>query len=320
MGDKIVKTESASLPASRVGETDIVRAFLAGRNERTQRAYQADLDNFSTWLGVPDAAKAAAYLFSCGLGEANRTVLSYRAELVERGLSNSTINRRLAAIRSMVKLARTLGVVPWTLEIPSLRGEPCRDTRGPGVANVRAILGNLKDRKDPKGIRDVAIIRLLYDLGLRRGEVTALDVEDMDLEAGTLDVMGKGRTQKETLTIPEATRAALADWMGVHGESSGPLFYNFNRSQKGARSRITGTGFYLVVRALGEKMGIKNLRPHGFRHTSITEACKRAQAAGISLEEVMEFSRHKDIRTLMVYRDREKNRHGEIANLVAAGV
>ena len=188
------------------------------------------------------------------------------------------------------------------------------------MANVKAILENLRGRKDPKGIRDVSIIRLLYDLGLRRGEVIALDVEDVNLEAGTLDVMGKGRTQKETLTMPDATRAALADWMGVHGESNGPLFYNFDRSQSEARNRITGTGLYLIVRAMGEKLGIKNLRPHGFRHTSITEACKRAQAAGISLEEVMEFSRHKDIRTLLVYRDRERNRYGEIANLVAAGV
>ena len=61
-------------------------------------------------------------------------------------------------------------------------------------------------------------------------------------------------------------------------------------------------------------------RPHGRRQTAITEACKAAQANGIGLEEVLDFSRHsrKPVAILMVYRDRECNAQGRLASLVAA--
>ena len=63
-------------------------------------------------------------------------------------------------------------------------------------------------------------------------------------------------------------------------------------------------------------MGI-HAAPHGLRHTAITEACKAAQAAGIGLEEVLDFSRHKDVKVLMLYRDRERNVQGQLASLIA---
>ena len=77
-------------------------------------------------------------------------------------------------------------------------------------------------------------------------------------------------------------------------------------------------GLYKVVRGLGERVGLK-VRPHSLRHTAITEACKAAQANGIGLEEVLDFSRHsrKSIAILMVYRDRERNVQGKLASLVA---
>ena len=53
---------------------------------------------------------------------------------------------------------------------------------------------------------------------------------------------------------------------------------------------------------------------------AITEACKLAQAKGMGLEEVLDFSRHRDVKVLMVYRDRERNVQGQLATLVAAGV
>ena len=83
--------------------------------------------------------------------------------------------------------------------------------------------------------------------------------------------------------------------------------------------RLTGTSLYRIVRRLGEQVGLK-VRPHGLRHTAITEACKLAQAKGMGLEEVLDFSRHRDVKVLMVYRDRERNVQGQLATLVAAGV
>src|SRR3989304_2991588 len=66
--------------------------------------------------------------------------------------------------------------------------------------------------------------------------------------------------------------------------------------------------------------GVGEGRPTGLRHTAITEACKLAQAKGMGLEEGLDFSRHRDVKVLMVYRDRERNVQGQLATLVAAGV
>jgi integrase/recombinase XerC len=93
---------------------------------------------------------------------------------------------------------------------------------------------------------------------------------------------------------------------------------NMDRAGKG-NGRLTGNGLFKIVRGLGQKNGLK-VRPHGLRHTAITEACKAAQANGMDLEEVMDFSRHKNVKTLMVYRDRERNVQGRLASLVAATV
>ncbi len=90
---------------------------------------------------------------------------------MDRELAANTINPRLTALRSLVKLGRTLGVVSWTIEVQSVKADPYRDTRGPGRAGFRDMLDSLAKRKDRKSMRDRALLRCLFDLGLRRAEV-----------------------------------------------------------------------------------------------------------------------------------------------------
>ena len=296
----------------------LVDAFLAGRNERTLRAYRQDLEDFRAVLGAVDVRTAAQLLLSRGHGAANGLALSFKASMVDRKLSAATINRRLSALRSLVSAARTLGLVPWALEVRGARAESYRDTRGPGRSAVERMLGDLAPRHDRKARRDRALVRLVYDLGLRRGEAASLDVADVDLATGRVLVLGKGRRAKVPLELAPATKAALAAWLQVRGTEPGPLFTNVDRAGKGLR--LTGTSVYRVIRELGRRAGAGHVRPHGLRHTAITEAVKAAQAHGIGLEEVLQFSRHSDVRTLLVYRDQERNVQGRLAQLVAASV
>ncbi len=296
---------------------ELLVAFLSGRSECTRRAYGQDLEDFGRFLGVDKVSEAAHFLLSRGHGNANALALAWKASLQERRLQAATINRRLAALRSLVQLARTLGIVPWALEVRNVRAESYRDTRGPGRSGVRLLLDEVERRGDKKAIRDRAALRLLYDLGLRRSEVVGLDVDDLDLDAGTISVLGKGRTQKASLTLPGPTKEAIRQWLEARGTEPGALFTNLDRARKGCR--LTGTSLYRIVRRLGEQVGLK-VRPHGLRHTAITEACKLAQAKGMGLEEVLDFSRHRDVKVLMVYRDRERDVQGQLAALVAAGV
>jgi integrase/recombinase XerC len=177
------------------------------------------------------------------------------------------------------------------------------------------MLDSLAKRKDPKSMRDRALLRCLFDLGLRRAEVLNLDLEDLDREGGTVAVLGKGRTSKMKLTLPPETRKALEAWISVRGEAPGPLFCSMNRAKPG-KGRLTAIGLYGMVRELGRRLGFK-VWPHGLRHAAITEAL---DLTGGNVRAVQRFSRHRDVRVLERYDDNRRDLGGEVAKQVAASV
>jgi integrase/recombinase XerC len=309
----LVQAPRAPLALEPMTARGLVESFLAGRNPRTLAAYRADLETFRAFTGAPTPDDAAYFLLARGHGEANGLALSYRAHLIERGLSPATVNRRLAALRSLVKLARTLGLVAWTLEAPSVKTEPYRDTRGPGRRGFDLLLEELERRGDRKAVRDRALLRLLFDLALRRGEAVSLDLADLDLEAGTVAVIGKGKRERLLLTLPPETSTALASWLEVRGQAPGPLFVNLDRAKKGAR--LTGRSVARLLDALGRRVGLA-VRPHGLRHAAITFALDRT---GGDVRRVQRYSRHADLRTLNRYDDNREDLAGEVARLVASG-
>jgi integrase/recombinase XerC len=292
----------------------LVAAWLEGRSERTREAYASDLEDFRRFIGAEDGNAAADALLSRGAGAANELVLAYRSAMTGRGLASATINRRLAALRSLVDLAQLLGSIEWSLGIKNVRHERRKDTAGPGETGVRALLAELQTRPGAKGVRDRAMFRLLLDLGLRRFEVVGLDLEHLDLPGARVAVLRKGKKERRWLELPPKTVAALADWLEVRGTEPGPLFTGFAR---GKGQRLDGDGLYRMVRDLGRAAGVLGLRTHKIRHSAITACRKRAHEAGIPIEQVLDFSGHADVRTLQVYLDRDKSRQGELAALVS---
>jgi len=231
--DALLPTQTApALPTTLAdGSARLVAAFLAGRSADTLRAYRQDLADFRAFAGAETTEGAARQLLAHGSGRANELALAYKADLQERGLAAATVNRRLAALRSLVKLARTLGLVEWTLEVRNGKAQAYRDTRGPGREGFERLLQALEGRQDAKGLRDRAIVRLLFDLGLRRSEAVGLDCEHVDLEARTVAVRGKGRADREPLTLPPETTAALKAWLSADG-NGGP-FHQFRPGRQG---------------------------------------------------------------------------------------
>src|SRR5660398_234414 len=149
---------------------ELLEAWLAGRSPQTVDAYRRDLLDFTAYLGGDSPERATEALLRAGGGEANLVALRYRAALLERGLAPATVNRKLSALRSFVKIGRTIGLVAFALDVDNVRSEPYRDTRGPGADGYRAMLDALSVRQDSKGARDRAMLHLLFDLGLRRAE------------------------------------------------------------------------------------------------------------------------------------------------------
>lgn len=291
---------------------ELMDAWLGGRSPLTVEAYRRDLLDFTAYLGADSPERATEILLGAGGGQANLVALRYRAALLERGLSPATINRKLSALRSLVKVGRTIGIVDFALDVENVRSESYRDTKGPGVAGYRAMLDALSVRQDSKGARDRAMLHLLFDLGLRRAEVVSLDLEHLDIAGESVSIMGKGRRERISLTLPEPTCEALAEWISFRGEEDGPLFTSLGKG--GAPGgRLTGRGLHKIVAAIGAQVGL-SVWPHGLRHAAITTAL---DLTGGDVRSVARFSRHLDIRVLGRYDDNRSDMAGQVAALVA---
>src|SRR5208337_3986143 len=119
----------------------LLEAFYSGKSQRTIEAYKKDWQDFQRFLEVESEGEAVNLFVSRSPGEANSIALQYRKNLLERGLQATTINRRLAALRSLTQMARTVGIITWSLEIKNQKAEAYRDTKGPGIDNFKKILG-----------------------------------------------------------------------------------------------------------------------------------------------------------------------------------
>lgn len=293
----------------------LIATFLESKGPATREAYRQDLKCFESYLVSGVGIQSLPTLFSLTTAELNLVVLKYREHLVGKKLSPSTINRRFGAIRSLFKLARLLGHTISEIEIPNMKSEAYRDTKGPGLPAFKRMISAAANQNGMKATRDRAILRLLFDLALRASELVDLDLFHIEFEQKRLSIKGKGRTQREFLSIPSTSLESLKDWIVIRGYDPGPLFFNLVRDVP-KRKRLSRIGLYELVRGLGEDVEVKT-RPHGIRHLSISEACKVAQNNGYALEEVMDHSRHKSVSTLMIYRDRERDTQGAISTLVS---
>jgi integrase/recombinase XerC len=300
---------------------DLLNSFLSNKSPQTIEAYKKDLEDFRKFVDVPTINDASKLLLFRGLGPANTLVLKYKNHLIERKLSPATQNRRLSALRSLVEMAGTLGLVHWQLKVRRTKNEPYRDTAGPGLDTYRKMVKKTRGRQDIKGIRDNALLSLMYSLALRRSELISTDLSDLFIGNGnspsTIAIIGKGKTQKTKLTIPEPTVNVLRMWVEKRGLEDGPLFYSLDKGGN-FKGRLTGNGLYRIIRKLGKQVGVET-RPHGIRHTAVTQCCKAAAAANLDLSDVLQFSRHASLATLQIYVDKERNLQGQLATLVAVG-
>ena len=290
----------------------LIERWMEGRSPNTVRAYGRDLAHFSTWRGTANVGEAITALIGGSMGEANELIHQYRGVMLDAGLAPATVNRRLSALRSIVQLGRSFGMVPWTVEVDGVRSEAYRDTAGPGLDGVTAVKRQAAKHKSPaKAARDVAIVRVLFDLALCRGEVASLDLANLDVRAGRLSVMGKGRRELKHLTVPPRTMKALKTWLKHRGRQPGPLFVNFHHANKGL-GRLEANGVYWVLRSLGAQVEV-TARPHGFRHSSITLGLDRIGDP----RKVQKHARHSSIDMTMHYDDNRSDFAGEVAKVVS---
>jgi len=211
----------------------------------------------------------------------------------------------------LVKFALAFEVCSFSLDtVKSLPAEVYRDTKGTSVDNISKLLA-LPDTSTPKGKRDYALLRVLWDLGLRRAEAAGLSWGDFDQNEGTLMVMGKGRISK--VKIPLAPKTVQALTALPKGADNSPIFTSFDR--RGVGKRLTDKGIYKLVREYSSRVeGGKILSPHKIRHSAITAVL---DASNGNVRLAQNLSRHKNTDTLLKYDDNRKQEHQKAVNLLA---
>ncbi|MCA9976780.1 MAG: tyrosine-type recombinase/integrase, partial [Anaerolineales bacterium] len=166
-----------------------------------------------------------------------------RAHLEVR-YAHSTANKMLSALRGTLRAAWKLGLMSAeeyhkAASVESVKGETLPAGRAIAQGELVGLL-NTCDRS-PTGVRDAALLAVLYGCGLRRAEAVALNLEDYDEGEGTLRIRGKGNKQRLSPVVGGAA-AALADWLALRGRRPGPLFWGTgNRNQK---RRLTTQAVY----------------------------------------------------------------------------
>lgn len=298
---------------ARVNGGELLKLLLADkRSPATKRAYAADLRDF---FGEDLSPGEVEGFVTLPPAEIARLLATYKADLLERGLTEATINRRLAAIRSLLKFCYRLG---WSQTdgrslVEGERVVAYRDTRGVTPEIVKKLF-TAADTGDLTGLRDVALLRLLCENALRRAEVCALSVEDFRPQERRLYILGKGKgTQKEPETLSDRAVEALTRYLTAAGHANdphAPLLRNVDPRPEYNGLRLTGDGIYHIVRDLGAKVGVPTLTPHKLRHTAITIALDLTDG---NVRAVRDLSRHARLETLQRYDDNRRNFQGSVS-------
>jgi integrase/recombinase XerD len=219
-------------------------------------------------------------------------------ELMGEGRSPASVARLVACVRGFYRFLVVSGV---------LVSSPAADLRAPRAwkrlpkfltpDEVERLVG-APDPSTPRGLRDRALIELLYATGLRVSELIALRPQDVNLESRYLTTVGKGR--KERL-VPIGEEAA--DWVARYQRTARPALLGARRSPRlfvNARggAALTRVGFWKVLKQYGRQAGVgRTLSPHVLRHSFATHLLER----GADLRAIQLMLGHADLSTTQIY-------------------
>jgi integrase/recombinase XerD len=264
--------------------------FEKNLSENSIFSYKTDLDRYLAYLHAqeidrPDRIKS-------------RHIHRLMQVLSELGLAPSSLARNLSSIRSFHKFLYSEDLV---------KSDPTEHVEGPKLRRhlpsvltfneIENILNQI-DIKTSLGLRDRAMIELMYACGLRVSELLGLPVRDIYFKEGFLRVIGKG--SKERL-VPAAERALR--WVKDYLDRARPALDKLRSSDSltflNARGgKLSRMGFWKILNNYVQKSGIrKEVHPHTFRHSFATHLLE----GGADLRAVQEMLGHADISTTQIY-------------------
>ena len=230
-------------------------------------------------------------------------LMEYRAQMIDKGLSASTINVRLSAIRKLVSEARDNNFLD-PVEAARILTVPGVPMRGVRLGNwltpeeARRLLA-VPDRGTLIGRREFAILSVLVYCALRREELARLEMRHIQRREGRwviADLIGK-RGRVRTVPIPDAAKIALDEWLTRAGIECGFLFRQMFKGGHVRPAVISSWTVWNTVVTAAKAAGIDHLGPHDLRRT----CAKFCRKAGGDIEQVQELLGHESLATTVTY-------------------
>lgn len=266
----------------------------------TLESYSRDLRQYQEFLekGGSETLESAS----------QSTIVAYLMYLRKQGKATATIARRLAALKAFYHFLIKENLVDK--DPTDSLASPKLERKLPKVLTVEEVdrLLAKPDTRTPHGLRDKAMLELLYATGIRVSELTSLNLGDVDLQEAVVRCRGKGSKER---IVPVGTIAinALSAYLSggrpriVQDPREKALFVNHHGS------RLTRQGFWKIVKKYAVQAGIrKEITPHTLRHSFATHLLEN----GADLRAVQEMLGHADISTTQIYTHITKSRLKEV--------
>ena len=226
--------------------------------------------------------------------------LEVRAHFLEC-YSPSTARKAVAALRGVLRACWRMKIMPTerysrAVDIPGVRGTRQAAGRAVDPDDLEAVLDVCFEDQTPSGIRDAALIAVLYGAGLRRREAGSLTVASVDLRRGSITVVGKGNKQR-TVPIGPNNVETLSAWLDERGREPGPLFVACDSAGRLVDRPLGEATMWSVLKRRSTAAGVPNIAPHDLRRTCATNLLD----AGEDLATVQRFLGHADLTTTALY-------------------
>lgn len=258
------------------------------KSSNTVESYKRDVTQYITYLynsGVTDLTSAT-----------KATILTYLISLQKKGKASSTVSRTLASLRSFYIFMVQNGVVDinptLNLEAPHVEKKMPQILSGSEVE----LLLEQPNNTDNKGIRDKAMLELLYATGIRVSELINLNITDVNLSMSFIRCMG-GKKER-IIPIGNKAKEALEDYIKnarlkmIKNEDETALFVNCSGMH------LSRQGFWKIIKYYQREAGIKtDITPHTLRHSFAAHLLEN----GADLQSIQEMMGHADISSTQVY-------------------
>ena len=242
--------------------------------------------------------------------------IAIRAKLSEM-YKPATANKMIVALRRVLQESWRLGLMSAddyqrAADLQAVTGETIPAGRSVTTGEILALMNTCINDPSPAGVRDAAIIGVLYSTGLRRDEVVSISLTDID--TNTWCILITGKRHKQRIVYPNRGAAdALTDWLHVRGLEPGPLFVAINKGGNlQLQKKLTSQAIYDMLARRAVEAGVKEFSPHDLRRSFVSDLLD----AGADIATVAKMAGHSNVQTTARYDRRPEQAKQQAAEML----